>query len=88
MAANIPFYSLMTKEVFVKSIFQALALTSILCALPEFAHATPPCSACGILHAPAPEIGAGVIGFAVAAVILFTALMLPRIKRLLRTKTV
>lgn len=79
------------KEVHVKSVFGALTLTSIICSLPELAYATPTptCSACGIIHsAPVPGIGDGVVGFAVAAVILLTVLMLPRIKRLLQTKTV
>jgi hypothetical protein len=67
-------------------VFRALALTSIICWVPEFAYATPPCSACGIRGAPSPDIGDGAVGFAVAAVILFTFLMLPRIKRLLQSK--
>jgi hypothetical protein len=68
--------------------FRALTLTSIICSVPELAHAVPTCAACGIRGAPGPEIGDGVVGFAVAAVILFTVLMLPRIKRLLNSKAV
>jgi len=74
-----------------KSAFRALTLTSIICSA-EFAYAASPlplpCTACGTRGAPGPEIGDGVVGFAVAAMILFTVLMLPRIKRLLQTKTV
>jgi hypothetical protein len=67
-----------------KSVFQALALTSLICSVSEFAYAAPPCAACAIRGAPGPEIGDGVAGFAVAGVILFTFLMMPRIKRLLQ----
>jgi hypothetical protein len=72
-----------------KSVFRALTLTSIICSVPQFAYATTTCATALACHgAPGPEIGDGVVGFAVAAVILFTVLMLPRIKRLLQTKTV
>jgi hypothetical protein len=71
----------------VKSVFWALSITGTICFVPELVHATPTCSACGLLHAPSPQIGDGVVGFAVAAVILFTVLMLPRIKRMLQNKT-
>jgi hypothetical protein len=64
-----------------KSVFGALTLVSIICSV-QFAYAAP------TRGAPVPEIGDGVVGFTVAAVILFTVLMLPRIKRLLQTKTV
>ena len=71
-------------------VLRALALTSIVCWLPGFAYAGPvrPCTtaACGIHHAPSPEIGDGLVGFAVAAVILFACLMLPRVKMLLQAK--
>jgi hypothetical protein len=78
-------------EVIMKLVFRALALTSIICSVSEFAYAASsplPCTACGIRGAPGPEIGDGVVGFAAAAVILFAVLMLPRIKRLVQTKIV
>lgn len=84
MAANTTYNAIM-REIDVKSVLRALTLISTICAVPEFAHAAvSPCAVC-TLPAPIPEIGDGVVGFAVAAVILFTVLMLPRIKRLLQT---
>jgi hypothetical protein len=71
-----------------KSVFRALTLTSIICSVPQFAYASTCTTALACRGAPGPEIGDGVVGFAVAAVILFAVLMLPRIKRLLQTKTV
>jgi len=55
----------------------------------DFAYAAPPtCSACGIIRgAPSPEIGDGVIGVAVTAVLLFALIALPRISRWMKTRT-
>jgi hypothetical protein len=68
-------------------LYHSVTLASIVFSLPQFANATPNCSACGILHAPGPEIGDGVVGFAVAATVVLGLLMLPRIKRLFQTKS-
>ncbi len=72
-----------------KSAFGTLTLTGIICLVSEFAYAVTltPCSTCGVKGAPGPEIGDGVVGFGVAAAILFTVTMLPRIKRLLQNKS-
>ena len=72
------------------SIFRTLTLTSVIFSVTGFAHAALATTNTvgSIRGAPGPEIGDGVVGFAVAAAILLTVLMLPRIKRLLRAKTV
>jgi hypothetical protein len=67
-----------------KSFFRTLTLTSIICAVSEFALAAP-ITASTVRGAPAPEIGDGVVGVAVATIALLTFVMLPRIKRLLQS---
>ncbi len=82
----------MIEEVYMKSVVRSLTLAGIICSVAELAYATPirtPCitGACKVRGAPGPEIGDGMVGFAVAAALLFTVLMIPRIKGLLQTKT-
>jgi hypothetical protein len=74
-----------------KSIFRTLTVASIVCLVSEFAFAQQHGGPVGgfnppTLGAPGPEIGDGVVGFAVAAVVLFAVLMLPRVKRLLQAR--
>jgi hypothetical protein len=58
-----------------KSLFQAVTLTSVVCAISGPALAVPP------LPAPGPEIGDGAAGVAVAAVALLSLVLYPRFKR-------
>lgn len=55
-----------------KSLFQAVTLTSVVCAVSGPALAVP---------APGPEIGDGVVGVAVAMVALLALVLYPRFKR-------
>jgi hypothetical protein len=66
------------------SFFRALTLTGIVCAVAGSAMAQvpdpPPVTAPGL------EIGDGVVGAAVATVVLLGFVLLPRLKRLLQSK--
>jgi hypothetical protein len=66
-------------------ILRSLAFFSIIFSLGQVSYATPPCTACGIRGAPSPEIGYGVTGVAVTAMILLGYLVLPRVRKWLRT---
>jgi hypothetical protein len=84
--------------------FRSLTLAGIFCGLTDLAYAGgplggppggpiggpigPPHPPGGPLGAPGPEIGDGVVGFAVAAAVVLGFLMLPRIKRMLQSKTI
>jgi hypothetical protein len=57
-----------------KSLFRALTLTSIVCAVSGPAMATP-------VAAPGPEIGDGVVGVVIATVALLALVLYPRFKR-------
>ena len=57
-----------------KSFFQTLTLTSIVCALSGSAMAT-------AVAAPGPEIGDGVVGVAIATVALVALVLYPRFKK-------
>jgi hypothetical protein len=63
------------------AMLRAFTFASVVCSLTEFAHAAP-----APRSAPGPEIGDGMVGFAVAAVTLLTVLMVPRIKTFLQAK--
>jgi hypothetical protein len=57
-----------------KSLFQAVTLTSVVCALSGPAMAVP-------VSAPGPEIGYGAVGVAVASVGLLALVLYPRFKK-------
>jgi multisubunit Na+/H+ antiporter MnhF subunit len=56
-----------------KSLFQTLTLTSIVCAVSG--------SAMALVAAPGPEIGDGVVGVAIATVALVALVLYPRFKK-------
>ena len=64
---------------------RTLTLTSVVCVVCELG-ATGAATA-AVRPAPGPEIGDGVVGVAVAAVVLLAVVLFPRIKRLLQSKT-
>jgi hypothetical protein len=67
---------------------RSLILTSVFGSLSEIAYATP-CSTVSCIHsAPAPEIGGGVVGFAVAGAIALALFVVPRIRKSLQHKPV
>jgi membrane-bound ClpP family serine protease len=66
-------------EIFMKSFFRALSLTSVVCTISGSAMAVP-------RGAPGPEIGEGLVGAAIATVALLVFVLYPRLKRSRQSK--
>jgi hypothetical protein len=62
-----------------KSVFRALTLVNIVCAISGSATAAP-------VGAPSPEIGDGLVGAAVATIALLAFVLYPRLKRSRQSK--